>query len=434
MYIRSVHIENIRSIETFDMAFEEGREAGWHVLIGENGSGKTTIARCLAINLVGDKGFWAIRQDPTRWLRKGGDSGKTQIEVSQDFNNSGTSKSVVQAVGKYLEGSIEVVSDDHPTPFFFPDGTVELSSREVSSLGQFLELNEGSHFSSAFGPFRRFSGGDPEWSKVYKSNPRAGAHLSVFGEDIALTEIIPWLTNLRFQELDEQKPSITLKYLSQFINEGGLLPGNGRLSKIGHDGVFFQNGSEKLIDIQDLSDGYRSILSLTLELIRQLIRTYGEEKVFANIQKGIMDIPLPGVVIIDEVDAHLHPTWQVKIGQWFTKYFPQLQFIVTTHSPLICRACGDHGKIFKLAAPGSATPSGEITGVDRDRLVYGDILVAYETDAFGDGVEWGEESRMLQKEYRDLVYKRRFGVEMTATETARLERLTPIFRSHVEAD
>jgi energy-coupling factor transporter ATP-binding protein EcfA2 len=430
MYIRSVHIENI---ETFDMAFEEGHEAGWHVLIGENGSGKTTIARSLAAPLVGEKGFWAIRQDANSWGKLGHHFGKIEIEV---FGHLEFDANSLDLFRNSFRGSIVVVPkgliDNEVVDTHFGFGGSD--NYGEFTLGDLLENHPNGYFSAAFGPFRRFSGGDPEWSKVYKSNPRAGAHLSVFGEDIALTEIIPWLTNLRFKELDEQKESITLKHLARFLNEGGLLPGNGRLSKIGHDGVFFQNGSDKLIDIQDLSDGYRSVLSLTLELIRQLIRTYGEEKVFANIQQGEMNIPLPGVVIIDEVDAHLHPTWQTKIGQWFTKYFPKLQFIVTTHSPMICRACGEHGKIFKLAAPGSENVSGEIKGLDRDRLVYGDILEAYETDAFGDGVEWSDEGRKLQAEYRELVYKKRFGEIMSPEEQNRFFHLKGIFHLNVEAD
>lgn len=185
-----------------------------------------------------------------------------------------------------------------------------------------------------------------------------------------------------------------------------------------------------MVAINELSDGFRSILSLTFELIRLLIATYGTSAVFAKTGS----IPLPGVVIIDEVDAHLHPTWQTKIGQWFTKYFPKLQFIVTTHSPLICRACGKTGKIFRLAAPGSGKESGEITGIERDRLVYGDILDAYATDAFGEDLERGEEGKALQAEYRELVYKDRYGMDMTTEEQERFDYLTQIFRFNVDHD
>jgi hypothetical protein len=87
-------------------------------------------------------------------------------------------------------------------------------------------------------------------------------------------------------------------------------------------------------------------------------------------------------VLIDEIDAHLHPTWQTRIGKWFTKYFPQIQFIVTTHSPLICRA-SEEGSIWRLTAPGSEEPSAEITGADKDKLIFGNVLDAYGTEFFG---------------------------------------------------
>jgi hypothetical protein len=59
-----------------------------------------------------------------------------------------------------------------------------------------------------------------------------------------------------------------------------------------------------------------------------------------------------GVVLIDEVDAHLHPEWQRKIGFWLKEHFPNIQFIVSTHSPLVCQAA-DAGRIFHLPEPGS---------------------------------------------------------------------------------
>jgi predicted ATP-binding protein involved in virulence len=143
-----------------------------------------------------------------------------------------------------------------------------------------------------------------------------------------------------------------------------------------------------------MSDGYRSVLSLTFELIRQLVRVYGTTAVFHQLAKDRPDkleIGLPGVVIVDEIDAHLHPTWQTRIGQWFLKCFPNIQFIVTTHSPLVCRAA-EKGSIYRLAEPGSDEKSGEVTGIERDRLIYGNILDAYATDAFGDDVTQSAEA------------------------------------------
>jgi hypothetical protein len=112
-----------------------------------------------------------------------------------------------------------------------------------------------------------------------------------------------------------------------------------------------------------------------------MLDKYSPSEVFSELHNS-NKIPLPGVVLIDEIDAHLHPSWQTRIGQWFTQYFPNLQFIVTTHSPLICRAC-EKGSIWRLAAPGSNQESGEVTGTQRDRLIYGNVLDAYGTQVFG---------------------------------------------------
>jgi DNA repair exonuclease SbcCD ATPase subunit len=71
MYIRKIEIKNIRSIEHFEMTFPEGKEAGWHVLIGDNGSGKSTIVRSAALALLRRADINATREDWENWLKKG---------------------------------------------------------------------------------------------------------------------------------------------------------------------------------------------------------------------------------------------------------------------------------------------------------------------------------------------------------------------------
>ncbi|NJK32775.1 MAG: AAA family ATPase [Deltaproteobacteria bacterium] len=88
-----------------------------------------------------------------------------------------------------------------------------------------------------------------------------------------------------------------------------------------------------------------------------------------------------GVVLIDEVDAHLHPTWQREIGYWFTRWFPNIQFIVTTHSPLICQAA-ERGSILRLPSPGHDEYPRVVTGLERERLLYGNVLDAYGSASF----------------------------------------------------
>ena len=48
-------------------------------------------------------------------------------------------------------------------------------------------------------------------------------------------------------------------------------------------------------------------------------------------------------MLIDEIDAHLHIAWQKRIGFWLKEHFPNIQFIVMTHSPFVCQAANREG-------------------------------------------------------------------------------------------
>jgi len=214
----------------------------------------------------------------------------------------------------------------------------------------------------------------------------------VFGENVALTECLDWLQDLHIKQLEGQTEGKILADLKKFLNEGGLLPYGTIIDKITSDAIVFRDGNGCVIPAPELSDGYRSILSITLDLIHQMVRIYGANAVFKPIQKGELKIDLPGVVLIDEIDAHLHPCWQQQIGHWFCRYFPNLQFIVTTHSPIVCQAA-ERGTVWRLPTPGSDLEGGRVEGIELQRLVYGNILEALDTDLFGFEVTRSESSK-----------------------------------------
>ncbi len=84
------------------------------------------------------------------------------------------------------------------------------------------------------------------------------------------------------------------------------------------------------------------------------------------------------------MDAHLHPSWQRRIGVFLRKCFPNIQFVVTTHSPLICQAAtADTDTIYRLPRPGTDEEAHRVTGTDLGRLLYGDLADAYGTEAMG---------------------------------------------------
>lgn len=417
MYLRSAEIQNIRSLKHFKLEFDPDHYAGWHVLIGDNGSGKTTLVRAIALALIGPDEAKALRQNWADWLSSGKTEGRISLEVLRDSGIDSAdvsgdpglvdvSASVDLASGPSGSGSLVVqFAAYHPA-----------LTEEFSIWGK----NKG-WFSASYGPFRRFSGGNKDYDRIYSSNPELARHLSAFGEDVALTECLDWLQDLHVKTLEKKSEGQVLEDLKAFVNEGRLLPHNTRLEEVSSDAVLFRDGNGCQVAVDQLSDGYRSVLSMTFELIRQMTVTYGADMVFEQIRNGNMQIPVPGVVLIDEIDAHLHPTWQRRIGRWFRRYFPRVQFIVTTHSPLVCQAA-EEGSVWRLPTPGDESTAGRVKGVELQRLIYGSVLEAFDTELFGPDITRSESSKEKLARLARLNQKS-LRTELTEDEARELDEL-----------
>ena len=428
MYIDKFKISNIRSIKEFEMNFP--KHPGWHVLIGDNGAGKSTIIRSIALALIGELQAQGLTPNWNNWLNKNADDGFIKLELSMDSK-----------LDSFWRDSKQVKFNNNTSLFMETSIHRRKTNNIAFSIKDTLSLTKGKSkfnhsetddwegaFSVAYGPYRRFEGGSLEFDRVVNNTfySELVGHLSAFSESVALTEVVKWLKELQFKSLEKDKEGEkTIQSLKKFINSEDFLPHGAKLEDVSSQGVIFVDGNGALISVDQMSDGYRSILSMTFELIRQFVRVYGASLVFKNVKKDNMFIDLPGVVLIDEIDAHLHPTWQTRIGQWFTKYFPKIQFIVTTHSPLVCRASKE-GSIWRLAAPGSENLSGEITGVDKDRLIFGNILDAYGTEVFGEDISISKDANEKLDELANLNIKSILG-KISKNESSQMNELKAVF-------
>ena len=125
------------------------------------------------------------------------------------------------------------------------------------------------------------------------------------------------------------------------------MPDELRVERVDSEGLWLERSGSSL-PLQQLSDGYRTVSSLVTDLIRNLVATYPEFAI--RHRNGHPVIIHPGVVLIDEIDVHLHVSWQQRIGPWLISHFPNMQFIVTTHSPYICQSATEGGLV-RLPGP-----------------------------------------------------------------------------------
>ncbi|MEO5727789.1 MAG: AAA family ATPase [Byssovorax sp.] len=132
--------------------------------------------------------------------------------------------------------------------------------------------------------------------------------------------------------------------------------------------------------LRSLSDGYRATIALVFDIVRQMHRCFG----YLAIPHGKKPVIVTheGAVLIDEIDAHLHIAWQKRIGFWLKEHFPNIQFIVTTHSPFICQAADAKGLI-RLPVLGTDKKAEHVSDEDFRTIVNGGADDAALTALFG---------------------------------------------------
>lgn len=437
MYLTRGVIENIKGMKRADLSFEPGSEPGWHVILGDNGAGKTSLIKALALGFIGPNQAQALLEDWSQWITWGELGAKIGLTLVLDPNLESQFHGGIRLSPQFAEIRLTRNDERHDVTLPKVGGQIVDINGEVNLVGSNhpRSLNAGrvwnqssGWFSSSFGPLRRFSGGSDQLRKYAISNPQVARHLSAFRDDADLSQGLEWLVERKRDEEDGHAKVELISTILRFINHTQLSSHAVRIKEISSREIIFEDARGAALDVSALSHGYQSILSLTFELLRQLTIAYGESRIFAeSAESGDIIVDLPGVVLIDEVDSHLHPTWQATIGEWFKARFPRLQFIVTTHSPLVCRAVGDDDAIFRLRAPDD--PEGEtlskLSDLERDKLRFGSVHKALESEGFGLNLSRPQESMKMLHQLSLLNRKARKGPldESEAKERRRLQDL-----------
>jgi hypothetical protein len=346
MYIKRVVIENIRGFRQLDFDLEHGagskNYAGWTVFTGDNGSGKTALLKAIALAVNGPDLSRALQPSFQGWVRQG--AGVGTIAVTLVAGEEDTWKGGGRT-GQELVAGLEVV-DEGEEPTLRPKST----KKKGPKRGPWSEKAAG-WFSCGYGPFRRLYGESSDAMRLMRGPGPLARFATMFREDASLTECEEWLKELKFRSLDREEDSPILEAVKDLLNDDFMQTGMS-IEKIDSEGLHVRDQSGIVLPLVDMSDGYRAALALLVDIVRHMVAVYGGEHLVIRDDRGRIVVDRPGVVLIDEIDSHLHPEWQRRIGFWLKQRFPRLQFVVTTHSPLICQAADLQG-IFHLPPPGS---------------------------------------------------------------------------------
>lgn len=346
MKINKVEIVNFKIFVETEFCFNEN----FNLIIGVNGSGKTSLLRALAISLAGwanayikdDKNLRPIEENEIREIQKNNRFDKTK----ETFIKS-TGKAIIVDDGNN-EKHIDIEWKRKRTEEK-PDTEINCwvkyqgypkwySYATFSNLGRstlnFIE--KGNDFDL---PIIAFYECDRLWLAEDRLNiedtakrqySRFTPYTDCFHTGANHTAIGEWLLKYELVKLQQKKETPILNAIKSAARNA--LENCTDISFDFEEGrVIVDFEGKKSIPFEHLSDGQRTLLGLFCDIARRAAILNPHFEGEANEKTN-------GVVLIDELDLHLHPKWQMNIIENLRKTFPNIQFICTTHSPILLRS------------------------------------------------------------------------------------------------
>lgn len=337
MYLTDLSISGIKLIRHLKLNFMRGGEPRmWTVLLGENGLSKTTILQCIAMAAMGTNKANQIanvpsmvpltreHNGPAEVSLAGAIRGEFQVRAANERpglpEGVGTARlrsDVIKAAGwSDLTGSSSWVVDG---------ASIESESSPLTEI----RARELSHyFVAGYGVTRSIPFPNASAQPRDKASDRVRSLFEPTWQ-IAATDFArrfpAFLGDGDFVRLFESLLNVVLV-------DSGLLPSirGFHLSGEKHEDVFSQQLSvneQMAVPAPWLSHGYQSTVAWVADLVGQALID----------RRPSLGGPgdFEGLVLVDELDLHLHPSWQRRLVSTLKKVFPKLQFIATTHSPIV---------------------------------------------------------------------------------------------------
>ena len=361
MKLASVEIRNFRAIEEMPLPLHPQLT----VLHGENGLGKTSVLRAIAVGLNAIPAClpdttWALdyrEQDP----RRNTPPADVTVTVTTVTGMSWTVRSGGGRAWRPVEGRIEDLILWMRE--FREDAGTEAAVSDLPVV--------------AFYDTERAMVDIPEESrKIPESEefPRHRAFERALAARAAFPAFFRWFYAMENQELREQRARADFEFRNRglaavreaicSVLDGASSP-SIRVEPLAFEISMQTNGRDEILDIEQLSGGCRATLALAGDLAwRMAVGNPHRENPLKS----------EAVVLIDEIELHLHPSWQQRILDDLTRTFPNAQFIVTTHSPQVLTTVRPEQVVTLVREDGKIVP--HAPGWGTYGAEAGDVLTA----------------------------------------------------------
>ena len=324
VYFLKLEIENVRCFgekTTLDLSDGKGNWKKWTVILGDNGTGKTTLLQILSLFEI-EKQAIGKRSLPSHEFSYLHAIFRSKSKFTFNINKPTSIKCHLyrlparsDSIHVYFESVTEIGATIYP-------------DKKLENLKCF-----------GYGANRIMSTGS--LSDIKSNNSE-----TLFNDEAKLINAEEWLLQLDYtaskdsdvkefaQQRREQVKQILLNLLPDIDEIRFTTPTKENLQST----VEFKTPFD-WVTIHQLSLGYKTMVAWMVDLAARMFERYPDS-----------DNPLaePAIVLVDEIDLHLHPKWQRKIFDYLSDKFPQTQFIVTAHSPLVVQSAPKDANIVVL--------------------------------------------------------------------------------------
>lgn len=323
MEFKSACIKNFKGIKDLNLEFKPGV----NILLGGNGVGKTSVLEALSIALSdffnGIKGV-AKKGIETHQIRFDTHELGDATQATEYFSTSITSDILCHGQTKFGE----ILRED------ITSSRTKYRGKEIAEYAMQLCNDKDSvlpllrYFSTKrLAPPKREDFGKSSKNTL---NDRVCGYIGCADDTLDLKAMVSWCIDMELEAFHLEKTiceyegfkKIVATFMAQMLHSDSDL--SVYYSKKHREMVYQEDG--RSVPISYLSAGYQSLLWMVMDIAFRI----------AQLNPAISDFStVPGIVLIDEIDMHLHPAWQWRIGNVLHNVFPKIQFILATHSPVI---------------------------------------------------------------------------------------------------
>lgn len=353
MYVKSLEIENLRCFAKTSAKLQyPGLPAGnVNLLLGNNAAGKTTALKALALASLAPSISQSSGFLPYHLVRLGASSARVAAKLVLHHQDA---KSIARKSEREVETELTIRRV----------GQQELLQAVVPHeplFAQMFETETQAFFVVGYGATRRveesssYSPGD----QLKRRGLRYLRVASLFEAHLGLTPLTSWLPPLEKENPGRFKQIIHL--IAKLLPAGAEFTGKrykpAARSKERGDYLFSVDGVEAPFGA--LSDGYRAYIGWISDLLYHVL---------TGCPSGAKLVESRGLVLVDEVDLHLHPSWQRSVIPTISAALPNLQFVFTTHSPLVASSLHSQN-IFVMDGGGIRQYNERIYGLDSEQAL-----------------------------------------------------------------